>query len=96
MAEESIPKDIMNGSPDIFELTNYVKTASWNKLGIQLKIDQVILAGCNDDASMYQKWLATKPSHETTRKNLIAALRAIKEIKVVENYIKYLTKVSLN
>ena len=75
MAENNIPDHIMDGNPDILELTNHVKTAYWNELGIELKIDKVILAGCHTRAQMYQKWLSTKPKCETTRRILIGALK---------------------
>ena len=97
MVENNIPHHIMDGNPDIHELTNHAKTANWNDLGIELKIDKVILAGCHTCAEMYQKWLATKTKRETTRRKLIAALKKINEERLAEEYMEYLTTmVSLN
>ena len=96
MTENSIPADILDGNPDTNELITYVRTAEWNKLGINLKLDGVSLRGCRDYDDMYQKWIDEKNKSETTRRNLIAALRSIKQNRVADDYVEYLkTLVSL-
>ena len=95
MPEDSIPCDILDSNPDTYELVTYAKTAEWNMLGITLKLDGESLKECRDCANMYQKWLEGKKS-ETTRRNLIAALRAIKQNRVADDYVDHLkTLVSL-
>ena len=96
MTENSIPDNILDGNPDADELITYARTAEWDKLGIKLKLDGVSLQGCRDYDDMYQKWIGEKTKSETTRRKLIAALRAIKQNRVADDYIEYLkTLVSL-
>ena len=93
MADDSTPsiqKHIMDSNPDIKELTDHVTTAKWKDLGIQLDIKGRILAECNTCTEMYLKWLAIKPKRETTRRNLIAALKKIDEIRLADDYMEHL------
>ena len=93
MADDSTPsiqKHIMDSNPDIKELTDHATTAKWKDLGIQLDIKGRILAECNTCTEMYLKWLAIKPKRETTRRNLIAALKKIDEIRLADDYMEHL------
>ena len=61
---------------------------------MKLDLDSVALAECHDYTSMYQLWLEEK-AENATRRNLIAALKAIRQNNVAKNYEDYLkTKVS--
>lgn len=91
MTENSIPANILDGNPDTYELITYARTAKWNKLGINLKLDGVSLKVCRDYDDIYQKWI-----DEKNRSNQIAAFRAIKQNRVADDYIEYLkTLISL-
>ena len=54
MSEHSLPDQILDAIPNIYELSIYVRTAEFNNLGIQLQLDATSLAGCNNYAAMYQ------------------------------------------
>ena len=95
MAEASTPSTLDN-IPDITELIDHVQTGKWKELAMWLKIKDVILAQSNSCIEMYNKWLQTKPEHETTRRKLITALEAINEFNLAGQYKKYLREVSLN
>ena len=75
--------------PELYELNKYVRIANWDDLGIELKLDNVRLAGCKNHTDVYKLWLNEK-SMQATRRNLIDALRAIKQNRVVDEYITYL------
>ena len=84
----------MDQQTDINELTTHARTAKWNKLGVKLELDSVHLAGCTDLTSMYQLWIEEK-AEMATRRNLLTALRSIKQNNVARQYECYLkTKVS--
>ena len=91
MAEDSIPAYIMDGNPEIFELTNHVEIGNWNRLGIQLQIEEKSLEKCHTCEEMYQKWISTKTKRERTRRILIAALKVMNENRLAEAYMEYLT-----
>ena len=93
MPEHTLPVQILDTRPGIYEITNHARTAAWNNLGIQLKLNDVSLAGCNDCATVYQLWRQEKGNH-ATRRVLLAALRAIGQTAVADDYVDYLKKVS--
>ena len=79
----------MNQQPPILEVTTHARTAEWNQLGVQLGLDNVDLAGSHDCTKMYQLWIMEK-GRNATRRNLIIALRAIKQNSVADHYEDYL------
>ena len=83
----------MDQQPTILEITTHARTAEWNQLGVQLGLDGVGLAGCHDYTSMYQLWIQEKADN-ATRRNLISALRAIRQNDVAKRYEDYLKTVS--
>ena len=89
MPEDTLSNQILDARPKIYELNTHARTAEWNKLGIQLKLDDVRLAGAKDSATVYQVWLQEKGRH-ATRRNLLAALRAIKLNAVADDYVAHL------
>ena len=97
MGEEHLSKLLetpLDPQTDLIELTTHARTANWHLLGIQLELDIVNLDGCNKLASMYRLWIGEK-AEKATRKNLLTALRSIKENNVAWKYENYLrTKVS--
>ena len=97
MVEERIStslKILLDQQPDLKKLTTHAKTANWNQLGVELELDSEDLAGCTDLTRMYQLWIKEK-ANMATRRNLLTALRSIKENNVAWKYESYLrTKVS--
>ena len=97
MDKERVSKSLeilLDQQPDLKELITYAKTAQWNLLGVQLDLDSVNLAGCTDLMSMYQLWIEEK-ANMATRRNLLTALRSIRQINAAYAYEDYLrTKVS--
>ena len=83
----------MDQQPPIQEITTHARSAEWNQLGVQLGLDGVGLAGCRDYTSMYQLWIQEKADN-ATRRNLISALRAIRQNDVAKRYEDYLKTVS--
>ena len=83
----------MDQQPPILEITTHARTAEWNQLGVQLGLDGVDLAGCHDYTRMYQLWIQEKADN-ATRRNLISALRAIRQNDVAKRYKDYLKTVS--
>ena len=84
----------MDQQPYLKELTTHARTAKWYHLGVQLELDSVDLAGCTEVTSMYQLWIQEK-AEMATRRNLLTALRSIRENNVAREYENYLrTKVS--
>ena len=81
----------MDKQPTIQELSQYARTADWNRLGVALKLDSVALAGCRDYTDMYQLWIMEK-AREATRRNLLNALYALKLKAIVQKYEDYLKK----
>ena len=85
---------LLDQQPDLKELITHARTAQWNLLGVQLELDSVDLAGCTDLTRMYQLWIKEK-AEMATRRNLLAALRSIRQNSIAYEYEKYLrTKVS--
>ena len=79
----------MDQQPTIKEIVTYAETAKWNKLGVQLELNSVALAGCHDCTSMYQLWIMEK-AENVTRRNLLYAFRAIGENNIARKYEDYL------
>ena len=87
----TLPDDFLDQQPKIKEIVTHAETAEWNKLGVTLELDNVKLAGCHDCTRMYQLWIQEK-GHDATRRNLLVALKDIREKNVADNYEKYLEK----
>ena len=81
----------LDQQPTIKEIITHAETAKWNTLGVTLELNSVALDGCHDCTRMYQLWIQEK-AHNATRRNLLVALKAIRENNVAENYEKYLEK----
>ena len=82
---------LLNQQPDLKEITKFAQTAKWYQLGIQLGLDVVDLDGCTDLARMYQLWIQQK-AKDATRRNLLIALRAIRQNNVACQYEDYLKR----
>ena len=80
---------LFDQQPTLKELISHARTAKWNQLGVQLGLDRVDLAECHDCTSMYQLWIEEK-AREATRRNLLDALRGIRQNKVAMIYEDYL------
>ena len=97
MVEERVSTSLeilLDQQPDLKELTTHARTAQWYHLGVQLELDSVDLAGCTEVTSMYQLWIQEK-AEMATRRNLLTALRSIRENNAARKYENYLrTKVS--
>ena len=85
----TLTDDPLDQQPTIQEIITYAETAEWNKLGVTLELNSVALAECHDCTRMYQLWIQEK-AHNATRRNLLVALKTIRENNVAENYEKYL------
>ena len=85
----TLPDDLLDQQPTIQEVTRYARTAEHNQLGVTLQLDSVNLAGCHDYTSMYQLWIEEK-ARGATRRNLLVALRAIRQNNVARIYEEYL------
>ena len=85
---------LLDQQPGSKELITHARTAQWNLLGVQLELDSINLDGCTDLTSMYRLWIQEK-AEMATRRNLLSALRSIRENNVAWKYETYLrTKVS--
>ena len=80
---------LLNQQPELKEITNSARTAYWYQLGVQLELDGVRLDECTDLARMYNLWIQQK-AENATRRNLLTALRAIRENNVAKQYEDYL------
>ena len=85
----TLPDDLLDQQPTIQEVTRYATTANYNLLGVQLELNRVALAGCRDCTSMYQLWIDEK-ARGATRRNLLVALRAIRQNNEAREYEEYL------
>ena len=94
MSEHRLPVQILDTIPEISELTNHARTAKWDELGIQLKLDDVDRKQCNDCATLYQLWLDEKGRH-ATRRMLLAALRSIRQNAVADKYVAHLQTITM-
>ena len=97
MDKERVSKSLeilLDQQPDLKELITHARTAQWNLLGVQLELDSVELAECTDLTRMYQLWIEEK-ANMATRRNLLTALRSIRQNNAAYAYEDYLrTKVS--
>ena len=84
----TIPDELLDQQPTTEELILHARTAEWNQLGVKLGLDRVDLAECHDCTSMYQLWIMEK-ARRATRRNLLDALRAIRQNKVAMIYEDY-------
>ena len=92
MVEEHVSTSLemlLDQQPDLKELTKHARTAEWYLLGVQLELDSVDLAGCTDLGRMYHLWIQQK-AEIATRRNLLTALRSIRENNVARKYENYL------
>ena len=92
MAKEHVSKSLemlLDQQPDLKELTTHARTAKWNELGILLKLDNVDLAECTDLTRIYQLWIDEK-ANNATRRNLLDALRSLRQNNVARVYEDYL------
>ena len=80
---------LLDQQPSLLEIITYARTAEWYRLGVQLELDSVNLAGCTDFTRMYQLWIQEK-AEMATRRNLLIALRSIKQNNVARQYEDYL------
>ena len=73
-------EQLLDEVPQLHEVCNYVRTAHWYELGIQLQLNTVDLDSINESAvtdklsRMYNVWLNTK-GNAATRRSLLAALQ---------------------
>ena len=79
----------MDQQPGLKELITHARTAQWYQLGVQLELDSVDLDGCTDMTSLYRLWIQEK-AEMATRRNLLSALRSIRENNVAWKYENYL------
>ena len=86
-----LPDQLVDQQPPILEITTYARTTEWCKLGIQLQLSDVALAECHDCIEMYQLWIMEK-AENATRRQLISALRAIRQNNVAHKYEDYLKR----
>ena len=85
---------LLDQQPHLRELTTHARTAEWYQLGVELELDSVNLDRCTSLTSMYRLWIEEK-AEMAIRKNLLIALRSIKQNNVARLYEDYLrTKVS--
>ena len=82
---------LLDQQPPIQELARHAIIANWKQLGVQLKLNSMALAGCDECINMYQLWIMEK-AENATRRNLITALRAIRQNYVADAYEHYLKK----
>ena len=85
----SLPGSILDVQPTLLEVTTHAKTAEWFLLGTQLELDDTDLAACTNLSRMYQLWIQEK-AEIATRRNLLTALRAIKQNNVAKKYEDHL------
>ncbi|XP_019854081.1 PREDICTED: uncharacterized protein LOC109583264 isoform X1 [Amphimedon queenslandica] len=85
----------LDGRPTLDELARYITVGvKWNLLGVQLKLDDRLLDVIDHDkhstedklCAMFQAWLHEKP--EATRRDVIEALKIIKDLDIAEKYEK--------
>ena len=80
---------LLDQQPGLLEITTHARTAKWYKLGVKLELDSVERDGCTDLEHMYQLWIQEK-AEMATRRNLLTALRSIRENNVAWTYENYL------
>ena len=76
---------LLDQQPPILEVTTHARTAKWKELGVRLELNYVALAECHDYTKMYQLWIMEK-AENATRRNLLSALRAIRQNYLADLY----------
>ena len=85
---------LLDQQPALRELSTHVRTDEWYRLGVELELESEDLHGCTDVTSMYRLWIQFK-ANMATRRNLLNALRSIRQNNIARKYESYLgTKVS--
>ena len=85
---------LLDQQPPIKEITTHARTAKWKDLGVQLELNDTTLAECHDCTTLYQSWI-TEKGKSATRRELISALKEIREINVACKYEQHLQTVSV-
>ena len=102
MSDEYL-EQLLDEVPQLHEVCNYVRTAHWYELGIQLEVSTVELDSINDSAvtdklsRMYDVWL-NKRADAATRRSLLTALQTdhVGQKRIALDYKeKLMTMVSL-
>ena len=89
-----MPDLLLDVQPPIMEIATHARTAEWHHLGTQLELNDVDLAECHNCTKMYQLWIMEK-AENATRRQLISALRAIRQNNVADIYEDFLKRVSM-
>ena len=92
MVEERVSKSLeilLDQQPGEKEVIKHAKTAQWRLLGVELELNSEDLRECTDLTKMYQLWINEK-ANMATRRNLLTALRSIRENNVAWKYENYL------
>ena len=89
----TLPDQLLDQQPPIKEIATHARTAEWEQLGVELELNDEDLAGCHNCTRMYQLWIQEK-AENATRRNLISALRGIRQNNVAKRYEDYLKTVS--
>ena len=96
-------EQLLDEVPKLHEVCNYVRTAHWYELGIQLQLNTVDLDSISDSAvtdklsRMYDLWLNAKGT-AATRRSLLAALQTehVGQKRIADEYKeKLITMVSV-
>lgn len=93
-SSDRVLDQILDATPNMYELTKYATTAKWIELGMQQNLDVMKINQCKDSADIYKLWLDEKGSH-ATRRMLLAGLRDIGENAVVDRYVAYLKTMTM-
>ena len=89
---------LLDEVPQLHEVCNYVRTAHWYELGIQLQLNTVDLDSIINDSAvtdklsrMYNVWL-NKKGNAATRRSLLAALQTehVGQKRIADEYNKRL------
>ena len=95
MLEHTLTKEILDTRTNIYEIKTHAETTEWNVLGIHEKLNNIKRRQCKDCADLYELWLEEKGRH-ATRRNFIAALRAIGQNAVADEYVAHLLETFKN
>ena len=102
MSDECL-EQLLDEVPQLHEVCNYVRTAHWYQLGVQLQLNTVDLGSISDSpvtdklSRMYDVWLNTK-GNAATRRSLLAALQTehVGQKRITDEYKeKLITMVSV-
>ena len=101
MSDEYL-EQLLDEVPQLHEVCNYVRTAHWYELGIQLQLNTVDLDNINDSSMtdklsrMYNMW--QKKADSPTRRSLLLALQTehVGQKRIADEYKeKLMTMVSV-